>query len=181
MTGSLSAFSSQPGTPSAQQSYTVSGSNLTAGILITAPADFQISTTSGSGWTSSLTLPQTGGTVASTPIYVRFNRATEGTSSGNIVHSSAGATTRNQAVTGTAAVPSGTPITFTGQELLGRPTNTSMTIKVVPDANISLYYEYGTTSGGVHESDGHQDGHRRSARRGGDQRPPARAPTTTTG
>ena len=102
MTGSLAAFSSQPGTPSAQQSYTVSGSNLTDDILITAPADFEISTTSGSGWTSSLTLPETGGTVASTPIYVRFNRATEGTSSGNIVHSSAGATTRNQAVTGTA-------------------------------------------------------------------------------
>ena len=54
VTGSLSAFSSQPGTPSAQQSYTVSGSNLTDDILITAPADFQISTTSGSGWTSSV-------------------------------------------------------------------------------------------------------------------------------
>ena len=105
VTGSLSAFSSQPGTPSPQQSYTVSGSNLTAGILITAPVDFQISTTSGSGWTSSLTLPQTGGTVSSTPIYVRFDRATEGTSSGNIVHSSAGATTQNQAVTGTATLP----------------------------------------------------------------------------
>ena len=38
-------------------------------------------------------------------------------------------------------------ISFTGQELLGRPTDTSMTIKVVPDAAISLYYEYGTTSG----------------------------------
>ena len=32
---------------------------------MTAPADFQISTTSGSGWTSSLTLPQAGGTVPS--------------------------------------------------------------------------------------------------------------------
>ena len=58
VTGSLSAFSSQPGTPSPQQSYTVSGSDLTDGILITAPADFEISTTSGSGWTSSLTLPR---------------------------------------------------------------------------------------------------------------------------
>ena len=38
-------------------------------------------------------------------------------------------------------------ITFTGQELLGRPTDTTMTIKVVPDANCSLYYECGTTSG----------------------------------
>ena len=43
VTGSLSAFSSQPGTPSPEQSYAVSGTNLTDGILITAPADFQIS------------------------------------------------------------------------------------------------------------------------------------------
>ena len=38
-------------------------------------------------------------------------------------------------------------ITFTGQELLGRPTNTSITISVLPDSDIKLYYEYGTTSG----------------------------------
>lgn len=38
-------------------------------------------------------------------------------------------------------------VTFTGTELLGRPTDTSISVKVVPDANIDLYYEYGTTSG----------------------------------
>ncbi len=45
----------------------------------------------------------TSGTVPSTTIYARFNRATEGTSSGNITHVSSGATTKNVAVTGTAA------------------------------------------------------------------------------
>lgn len=40
-----------------------------------------------------------------------------------------------------------TVITFSGEELLGRPTDTSITINVVPDANIELYYEYGTSSG----------------------------------
>ena len=40
-----------------------------------------------------------------------------------------------------------TPITFTGAELLGRPTDTSISVSIVPDAAISLYYEYGTTPG----------------------------------
>jgi len=99
----LSAFSSAPGVPSAEQFYTVSGSNLTADIVITAPTDFEISTTSGSGFLSSLILPQSGGTVASQTIYVRFNRATEGTSTDNITHTSSGATTKNVAVSGTAS------------------------------------------------------------------------------
>ena len=38
-------------------------------------------------------------------------------------------------------------ITFTGQELLGRPTNNSITISVVPDSAASIFYDYGTTSG----------------------------------
>ncbi len=39
-------------------------------------------------------------------------------------------------------------INFTGKELLGRPTNSSISINVVPDSNITLYYQYGMTSGG---------------------------------
>ena len=39
------------------------------------------------------------------------------------------------------------PITFTGEELLGRPTDHSISIKIVPDEAISYYYEYGTSSG----------------------------------
>ncbi len=100
--GTLSPFSTTPGTPSAAQSYTVSGSLLTEGILITAPSGFEISTASGGPYSGSLTLPQSGGTVASTPVYVRLTGA-EGTFSGNITHASAGATTRNVAVSGTAA------------------------------------------------------------------------------
>ena len=85
--------------------------------------------------------------MASTPVYVRFDRDTEGMSSGDIAHVSAGAVTRNLAVTGTAAEQSATPISFTGKEFLGRPTDTSMAVKVVPDQAISLFYEYGTSSG----------------------------------
>jgi len=110
VTGTLTSFASQPGVASAEQSYTVAGSNLTDNIVITAPTDFQISTTSGSGFGSLVTFTQSGGTVASTPIYVRFNRATVGTSSGTITHASTGATTQNLAVSGTAT-ESGT-VTF---------------------------------------------------------------------
>ncbi len=101
----LGAFTSTPGTPSTEQSYTVSGINLTDDVMINAPDDFEISLTSGTGFGSSLTLPQSEGSVASTTIYVRFNRATEGTSSGDITHASSGATTQNVAVSGTAAPP----------------------------------------------------------------------------
>jgi hypothetical protein len=105
VSSSMTGFSSQPGTPSAEKSYTVSGVNLTAPIVITPPADFQISKTSGSGYSSSaISLSPTSGSVASTTIYVRFNRATAGTSSGNITHTSTGATTVNVPVSGTAAV-----------------------------------------------------------------------------
>jgi hypothetical protein len=65
----LSDFSSQPGMPSAEQSYIVSGSNLTEDIVITAPTDFEISTTSGGSFTTTLILTQSASVVDATPIY----------------------------------------------------------------------------------------------------------------
>ena len=94
-------FTSSAGVPSAEQSYTVSGSYLHNDVTITAPADFQISKTSGSGWGDSLTLSPVEGTVPETTIYVRFLRSTVGTSSGNITHIS-GAIEKDVAVNGTA-------------------------------------------------------------------------------
>jgi len=38
-------------------------------------------------------------------------------------------------------------VTFAGNELLGKPTDTSITINIVPNADIEYYYEYGTSSG----------------------------------
>jgi len=69
----LSGFSYIEGSgPSAEQTFDVSGTNLTADISITAPTNYEISETTGSGFTSPITLTQTGGTVASTTIYVRL-------------------------------------------------------------------------------------------------------------
>jgi len=87
---------------SAVQSYTVSGSNLTAGITVTAPStDFRVSLTSGSGYTNTLTIPQSGGSVPATPVYVIFKpTSTEGARSGNITNTSTGADAQNVAVSG---------------------------------------------------------------------------------
>jgi gliding motility-associated-like protein len=114
--GTLSAFTTCSGLNSSNQSFNVSGSNLTANISLTAPTGFEISTSSGSGFASSLTLTQSSGTVASTTIYVRTTTAATGNPSGNIVLSSTGATSVNVAASGTInALPtiSGTLTTTT--------------------------------------------------------------------
>ncbi|MCA1568144.1 MAG: DNA/RNA non-specific endonuclease, partial [Acidobacteria bacterium] len=110
------------GTTSAPKSYTVSGVGLSEGITITAPADFQISTSSGSGYTSTIMLPQSGGTVSATTIFVRFAPTSLGAKGGNITHESAGAATKNVAVTGTgvnAYTINGTVRTNSGAPLAG--------------------------------------------------------------
>ena len=38
-------------------------------------------------------------------------------------------------------------VTFTATELLGRPTNTSITVNVVPSANGQVFFKYGVLSG----------------------------------
>ena len=75
-------------------SLTVSGADLTAGILVTAPAGFEVSQTAGgaSGYAATQTLAATSGTVAATTVYVRLAAATgAGSYFGNVVCTSAGA------------------------------------------------------------------------------------------
>ena len=99
--GTLTPFSTYTGTPSAAQTYNLSGQNLTGNITVTAPTGFALST-DGTTYTSNLSLPAT----FSGTVYVRLTGATAGTFSGNIVHSSPGATTVNLAVEGTVTNPS---------------------------------------------------------------------------
>lgn len=72
---SLSGFTYVEGSgPSAQQSFTVSGSNLSNNIVLTPPSNYEISLTNGGSFaaTNPITLTPTAGTVASTTIYVRL-------------------------------------------------------------------------------------------------------------
>ena len=103
LTGSLTPFSTTVGTPSAVQSYTVSGSALgVTDIVITPPnADFEIRTGVNVFSSSAINLTPTGGTVSTTTIDVRYNPAIAGASSGNITHVSTTAS-QNQAVTGSS-------------------------------------------------------------------------------
>lgn len=58
--------------PSSTQSFAVSGINLYNNVLITAPSDFEISTSSNSNFSSNLSLTPSSGTLNSTTIYVRM-------------------------------------------------------------------------------------------------------------
>lgn len=103
VSGTLSPITICLGTTSATQTLTVSGSDLTANITATAPAGYEISLASGTGFASSITLTKSGTTVAATTIYVRLQGSASNNASGNIAFTSTGATTRNVA-TGTATV-----------------------------------------------------------------------------
>ncbi|MDP8201081.1 MAG: lamin tail domain-containing protein [Candidatus Tenebribacter burtonii] len=69
----LSDFSYVDGSgPSAEQSFTAEGSNLTADISIAPPTDYEVSLDNASYQLTPITLTQTGGAVATTTIYVRL-------------------------------------------------------------------------------------------------------------
>ncbi|MDP2172300.1 MAG: chitobiase/beta-hexosaminidase C-terminal domain-containing protein [Candidatus Cloacimonadaceae bacterium] len=98
--GTLNAFSTFTGTPSAAQTYNLSGSALTANIVVNAPPGYEISS-NGSTYSESLSLA----TSFNGPIYVRLIGTTAGNFSGNIVHTSTGAAQVDKAVTGTVTNP----------------------------------------------------------------------------
>ena len=102
-TGTLTTFSACSGSNSAEQSFTVSGANLTANLVVTPPTGYEVSTTSGSGFASSISLTPSSGTVASITIYVRTTTSATNGASGNIACTSTSATTQNVA-TGSAAI-----------------------------------------------------------------------------
>jgi len=106
----LSSFSYVLGSgPSAQHSFTVSGTNLTNNIILTPPDEYEISTLSGSSFAavSSITLTQSGGIVNSTPIYVRLKAglAVNTYNSKIIDVSSLGATSKSVTCNGSVTPP----------------------------------------------------------------------------
>ncbi|MGO4819781.1 Ig-like domain-containing protein, partial [Flavobacterium sp. W22_SRS_FP1] len=100
-TGTLSAFSACSGTFSAEQNFTVSGTDLTADLDVTAPTGYEVSLTSGSSFAPSIGITPTTGTVATTTIYVRLATTAINGASGNIALSS---TNTVNVATGTAVV-----------------------------------------------------------------------------
>lgn len=92
--------------PSAEQTFTAEGFLLTSNLVLTAPTNFEISTTSGSGFGTTVSLVPTTGTVASTTIYTRLiSGLTVNTYSGNITATSALATDKTVALSGDVLAP----------------------------------------------------------------------------
>ncbi len=95
------------GSVSPAQTSTVTGSNLTADVVCTAPStDFQVSS-DGSNFGSSATFTQSGGAASGT-LSVRFSPQGTGPKSGNVNCASTGATTVPILVSGTGAADPGT-------------------------------------------------------------------------
>jgi hypothetical protein len=95
------------GTSSIPKSYTITGSNLTSNVVINAPSGFEISTSSGGPYGSSLTLSPSSGSISAT-VYVRFSPTSAQSYSGNITNTSSGIT-RNVSVSGTGVQPTPSP------------------------------------------------------------------------
>ncbi len=83
------------------KSFTVSGSNLTTNVTVTAPTNYEVCKTSGGTYTSSVTFDKGSGTLSASTVYVRLQSGkTANNYSGNVECTSSGATTKNVALSG---------------------------------------------------------------------------------
>lgn len=103
--------------PSAAQSFTVSGNNLSANLVVTAPTNYEVSKTENGTYTSSVNYTPTEGTVSSETVYIRLAAGRNvGTynyaAASGVSVASEGATTRTAALNGSVTQATGA-IAFT--------------------------------------------------------------------
>ncbi len=105
-TSSLNLGTTTQGTAGDSQSFTVSGSNLTADIILTAPTGVELSDDGGTSYSSTLDLVESGGTVGTTTVFARITVAAPlGPVTGTIAADSTGATEQGITVSGTVTAP----------------------------------------------------------------------------
>ena len=130
----------------ASGSFSVSGSNLTAGNITVGPlTGYTFATASAGPYTSTVTVAQTG-TLASTTIYVNFTPTAAQSYNGNIAVSGGGAASINVAVTG-SGVSSTAVTTGAASGLSATGATISGTLTQGCSAATSYGIEYSTTSG----------------------------------
>ena len=116
---SLTSFGSVlVGTSSAYESYNLSATGLfpaTGSLTVTAPAGFGVSSTTGGTYTTSITVPYSGGALSSTPVYVEFMPTITGVLSdtvrntgGSALNSAKVAVNGNGVIPGLAVTPTTT-------------------------------------------------------------------------
>jgi hypothetical protein len=163
---SLSGFSTVAGTASTAQTFTISGTNLTADLVVTAPTDYEVRENENGSYGSSVSFTPSSGTVAEKTIQVRIAASAGiGSPSGNVTCTSTDATTQNVAVSGTVSAPPTITFYFRGPSWMnnnphnpqiwgpynGWTTPPAMTYDVVPgwwsvtvevaDASASIEYQ----------------------------------------
>lgn len=127
--------------PSDEQQFTVSGTDLEGDINVSAPASYEISLSSGEGFTQSdIVLNHSAGVVTETPLYVRLIAGlASGTYDENIVVSSTGATERNVALQGTVSDPAAPAANlFFSQYIEGSGYNKAIEIFNASDSAVDL-------------------------------------------
>ena len=100
--------------PSAEQSFQISGSNLTNDITLTPSANIEISTGTGASFVaaSPITLTQSSGTVAATTIYARLKAGLSAASYNETISATSGTTTKTITATGSVTLPTAATPTF---------------------------------------------------------------------
>jgi gliding motility-associated-like protein len=112
-TGSLTALNTIYGTPSSATGFSTSGTNLTAGILVTPPAGFEVSIDN-TKFYPTVTIGASGN-IAATQVYIRLSALTAvGTDAGNILLSSAGTT--NTSLVMPISTVNAAPLTITADD-----------------------------------------------------------------
>ena len=114
---SLVNFTACKGVNSTSQNFTVSGANMAAGITITPPVGYEVSSASNFATIGTNASPITvgaAGTIASTTIYVRTTTTATHGATGNIVCSSTNATSQNVNIPVATINQPTTSITITG-------------------------------------------------------------------
>lgn len=120
--------------PSVSQTINVSGSNLYSNVTLTAPTDFEISTSASGTYSSSLTLPYSSSAVPSTTIYVRLKSGKNaGSYSGDITISATDATTQLLSVTGTVNIATGLENTSGNNDIVVF-TDNNKNIKIISES-----------------------------------------------
>jgi len=123
VSGMSGPLSTTYGTASGERTFTVSGSVLSGNLRVTAPADLEVSTTSGENFADFITLTADGGTVSTRTIYVRLKATAAAGTYDNLLISVTEGGDNKSVSTSTGNSVSKAPLTIKGINIVSRDYN----------------------------------------------------------